>query len=197
MTFSPRFSPDGQKVVMSLSEGATTNLYAMDLRSRTTTRLTDSGAIDTSPCYSPDGSQIVFESDRGGSQQIYVMGASGGGGQAHLVRRRALFDAGMVAQGRFHRLHQAESRQFRHRRDEARRLGRAHPDRGLPQRRADLGAQRPVPDVLPRSRRRGRARRSSWSTCSGAASSRCRRPATPPTRLGAVAEVRRRMQWYT
>ena len=50
----------------------------MDLRSRTTTRLTDTSAIDTSPSYSPDGSRIVFESDRGGSQQIYVMGAHGG-----------------------------------------------------------------------------------------------------------------------
>jgi len=79
MTFSPRFSPDGQKVIMSLAQGSETNLYSMDIRSRTTTRLTDTSAIDTSPCYSPDGSQIVFESDRGGSQQIYVMGAHGGG----------------------------------------------------------------------------------------------------------------------
>ncbi len=78
MTFSPRFSPDGQKVVMSLSQGAETNLYTMDLRSRSTTRLTDTAAIDTSPCYSPDGTRIVFESDRGGTQQIYVMGAHGG-----------------------------------------------------------------------------------------------------------------------
>ncbi len=78
MTFSPRFSPDGQKIIMSLSQGSSTNLYTMDLRSRTTTRLTDTSAIDTAPSYSPDGSRIVFESDRGGSQQIYVMGAHGG-----------------------------------------------------------------------------------------------------------------------
>lgn len=79
MTFSPRFSPDGQKVIMSLAQGSETNLYTMDLRTRTTTRLTDTNAIDTAPSYSPDGSQIAFESDRGGSQQIYVMGAHGGG----------------------------------------------------------------------------------------------------------------------
>jgi len=84
MSFSPRFSPDGQKVIMSLSEGSETNLYAMELRSRATTRLTDTAAIDTAPCYSPDGSQIVFESDRGGSQQIYVMGAHGGGGAKRI-----------------------------------------------------------------------------------------------------------------
>jgi TolB protein len=51
----------------------------MDLRSRTTTRLTNSNSIDTSPSYSPDGSQVVFTSDRGGRAQIYVMGADGSG----------------------------------------------------------------------------------------------------------------------
>ena len=49
MTFAPRFSPDGQQIVMSLSDGANTNLYTMDLRTRATTRLTDTSAIDTSP----------------------------------------------------------------------------------------------------------------------------------------------------
>lgn len=78
MTFAPRFSPDGQKVVMSLlRDDGNTNVFAMDLRSRNTTRLTESNAIDTSPSYSPDSSQIVFTSDRGGSTQIYVMGADG------------------------------------------------------------------------------------------------------------------------
>lgn len=78
MTFAPRFSPDGQKVIMSLlREDGNSNIFTMDLRSRTTTRLTNSNAIDTSPSYSPDGSQIVFTSDRGGRAQIYAMGADG------------------------------------------------------------------------------------------------------------------------
>jgi TolB protein len=77
MTFAPRFSPDGQRVIMSLDTGTSANIFTTDLRSRRTTRLTDELANDTSPSYSPDGSQIVFESDRGGSQQIYVMNADG------------------------------------------------------------------------------------------------------------------------
>lgn len=78
MTIAPRFSPDGQKVVMSLlQEDGSANVYAMDLRSRTTTRLTSTSAIDTGASYSPDGSQVVFESDRGGRPQIYKMGADG------------------------------------------------------------------------------------------------------------------------
>ncbi len=78
MSFAPRFSPDGQRVIMSLQQGANANLFVMDLRSKQTTRLTDTPAIDTAPCYSPDGQHICFESDRGGSQQIYVMPAAGG-----------------------------------------------------------------------------------------------------------------------
>ncbi|PZO77288.1 MAG: Tol-Pal system protein TolB [Mesorhizobium amorphae] len=80
MTFAPRFSPDGQKVIMSLlRDDGNSNIFTMDLRSRTTTRLTNSNAIDTSPSYSPDGSKVVFTSDRGGQPQIYMMGADGSG----------------------------------------------------------------------------------------------------------------------
>jgi TolB protein len=78
ITIAPRFSPDGQKVVMSLlQDDGSANLYTMDLRSRAVTRLTQSAAIDTGASYSPDGGQIVFESDRGGKQQLYVMSAGG------------------------------------------------------------------------------------------------------------------------
>ena len=79
MSFSPRFSPDGWKIVMSLQQGGNANIYAMDLRSNAMTRLTNSPSIDTSPSYSPDATQLVFESDRGGGQQLYIMSANGGG----------------------------------------------------------------------------------------------------------------------
>ena len=81
MSFSPRFSPDGQRVIMSLQQGGNSNIYVLDLRSKQMTRLTDSAAIDTAPCYAPDGARICFESDRGGRQQIYVMAAGGGPAQ--------------------------------------------------------------------------------------------------------------------
>lgn len=91
MSFAPRFSPDGTKVVMSISENGRTNIYEMDVRGRQLRRLTNSSAIDTSPCYSNDGTQIVFNSDRGGSQQLYVMSAGGGG------ERRISFGQGRYA----------------------------------------------------------------------------------------------------
>lgn len=77
MTFAPRFSPDGTRVVLSMQSGADTSIYTLDLRTGATNRLTDVAAIDTSPSYSPNGQQIVFTSDRGGTPQLYVMNADG------------------------------------------------------------------------------------------------------------------------
>ncbi|MGQ0456244.1 MAG: Tol-Pal system beta propeller repeat protein TolB [Hyphomicrobium sp.] len=80
MTFAPRYSPDGQRIVMSLgTPDGQTSIYEMDLRSRQSRRLTQGNGLDTGPCYAPDGRQIVFESDRDGSQQLYVMNADGSG----------------------------------------------------------------------------------------------------------------------
>ena len=75
MSFAPRYSPDGNRIVMSLQseDGTNSNIFEMNLQSRKLRQVTDVAAINTAPSYSPDGGQIVFESDRGGTQQIYMM----------------------------------------------------------------------------------------------------------------------------
>ncbi len=78
MSFAPRFSPDGNRVVMAVARDGNSDIYMMDLRTRSLSRLTTGPGIDISPSFSPDGSQIVFESDRSGRQQLYVMSANGG-----------------------------------------------------------------------------------------------------------------------
>ena len=79
MSFAPRFSPDGQSVIMSLEseDGRDANIFLMDLRTKQLRQITNVPAINTAPCFSPDGSRIAFESDRGGTQQIYIMNADG------------------------------------------------------------------------------------------------------------------------
>lgn len=77
MTFAPRFSPDGNRVIMSMAQGGNTDIFSMDLRTRQQQRVTNHPSINTSPSYSPDGRQIVFNSDRGDSQQLYTMSAGG------------------------------------------------------------------------------------------------------------------------
>ena len=73
MTFSPRYSPDGKKLVMSLARNGNTDIYEINLETKKLERLTKYPGIDTAPSYSPDGDFITFESDRSGSQKIYVM----------------------------------------------------------------------------------------------------------------------------
>ncbi len=77
MTFAPRFSPDGKKIIMSFAKDGNSDIYTMDLESRIVDRITNHPSIDTSPSYSPDGKFISFNSDRSGYQQIYVMESSG------------------------------------------------------------------------------------------------------------------------
>lgn len=77
MTYAPRYSPDGNFLIFSLSHRGSSSIYTLELRTRQLRRLTRGPFIDTSPSYSPDGRQIVFNSDRGGSQQLYVMDSDG------------------------------------------------------------------------------------------------------------------------
>lgn len=75
---SPRFSPDGTRLAMTLSKDGNPEIYVLDLGSRELVRLTDHFGIDTEPSWAPDGSHLVFTSDRGGKPQIYRVAATGG-----------------------------------------------------------------------------------------------------------------------
>ena len=76
---SPRFTPDGKGVVMTLTMGHEGNpeIYSMDLKGHNLKRLTTYRGIDTSPSFSPDGKHIVFNSDRAGRPALYIMDADG------------------------------------------------------------------------------------------------------------------------
>ena len=79
MTFAPRFSPDGSKIIMSYSDPNIGNseIFILDIETRVSKRITDSSAIDVSASFSPDGSKIVFNSDRSGRRHLYVASSSG------------------------------------------------------------------------------------------------------------------------
>ena len=66
MTFAPRFSPDGNKIVMSYTDPNVGNseIYILDLKTRISNRVTNNSSIDVSASFSPDGNKIVFNSDR-------------------------------------------------------------------------------------------------------------------------------------
>ncbi len=79
MTFAPRFSPDGDQIVMSYTDPEIGNseIYILDLKTRISKRVTNNSAIDVSASFSPDGKKIVFNSDRSGRRHLYVSDKSG------------------------------------------------------------------------------------------------------------------------
>ena len=79
MTFAPRFSPDGNKIVMSYSDPDVGNseIYILDLQTRVSKRITNNSSIDVSGSFSPDGKKIVFNSDRTGRRHLYIVDNDG------------------------------------------------------------------------------------------------------------------------
>ena len=79
MTFAPRFSPDGKKIVMSYSDPKVGNseIYILDLQTRSTKRITNNSSIDVSASFSPNGKKLVFNSDRTGRRHIYIIDNKG------------------------------------------------------------------------------------------------------------------------
>jgi TolB protein len=75
---SAAYSPDGRSIACTLSQDGSAEIYRLDARGTSPTRLTNQRGIDTSPCWSPTGREIAFTSDRSGSPQVHVMDADGG-----------------------------------------------------------------------------------------------------------------------
>ncbi|UNM06624.1 MAG: PD40 domain-containing protein [Holosporaceae bacterium] len=60
ITYAPRFSPDGQTIVMSQARNGNSHIYAVDLKYKKPRQLTKGLSIDTSPSFSPDGKKRLF-----------------------------------------------------------------------------------------------------------------------------------------
>src|SRR5690606_31046173 len=63
--YTPRFSPDGGRVVFSRTRpGSGRDLYLNDRASGALRQLTDDAALDLDPVFTPDGGAVIFSSDR-------------------------------------------------------------------------------------------------------------------------------------
>jgi Tol biopolymer transport system component len=74
---SPKFSPDGKKLVFISNRDGNYEIYTMNTDGSEQTRLTNNSATDLAPSFSPDGTKIIFVSDRDGDEEIYMMNTDG------------------------------------------------------------------------------------------------------------------------
>jgi TolB protein len=74
---SPRFSPDGKKVLWVSTRDGNPDLYTVTADGKDVKRLTNDPASDLHPAWKPDGTKIAFTSGRSGRQKIHLMNADG------------------------------------------------------------------------------------------------------------------------
>ena len=83
---TPRFSPDGRKVAMSVTSTNAQDVWIYDIDRNTFQRLTTEGA-NVRPEWTPDGRQVVFISQRAGKPGIWRQPVDGSGPAEKLFER--------------------------------------------------------------------------------------------------------------
>ena len=84
---NPRFSPDGQKLAVDISDGTQRDLWVYEWARDTLTQLTFDPGEDRFPVWTPDGGRLVFASDRAkaGTLNLYWVNADGTGEVTRLT----------------------------------------------------------------------------------------------------------------
>jgi Tol biopolymer transport system component len=77
-TDSPRWSPSGDKILLTTRLGESREVLELDLKTNRIRQITDHPADDGRATYSRDGTTIFFRSDRSGRNEIWRVPASGG-----------------------------------------------------------------------------------------------------------------------
>jgi len=74
----PRFSPDGRRVALDITDPESRDLWIVDVGDRRMTRLTV-GETANDPYWSPDGRRLAYTSLRGAVRSVFVRNADGSG----------------------------------------------------------------------------------------------------------------------
>jgi Tol biopolymer transport system component len=77
--FSPRLSPDGKRLAMSMDLDSQTAIEIQDENRSPPSRLTISDGVNEYPVWTPDGQYIVFHSTRAGAPGLYRARSDGAG----------------------------------------------------------------------------------------------------------------------
>jgi Tol biopolymer transport system component len=88
---TPRWSPDGRRIAFDAAPEGQTDIYVVEVASKTVTRLTSAPSHEAVPSWSRDGHSIYVASDRTGDWQLWKIAVDGGG------EERVTQDGGFIA----------------------------------------------------------------------------------------------------
>gem|GEM_PF-1711788 len=77
--WSPRWSPNGEKIVYVHDAGGRGQIFVMNADGSDAVNVSANAFCDRDPVWAPDGQQFAFVSDRTGDWDIWVMNADGNG----------------------------------------------------------------------------------------------------------------------
>ena len=80
----PRFSPDGQRLALSVGTGKSQDIYVYDSQRDALSRLTFTGQGNNNPVWTPDGKHIVF----GSANSLWWIRADGAGEAQRLLESK-------------------------------------------------------------------------------------------------------------
>jgi serine/threonine-protein kinase len=82
---TPRLSPDGDRLALSVLRDGNWDLWVYDLERGVATRITFGSGYDADPVWSPDGRWLAFASDRENSMSVFRKRADGSGEAERLI----------------------------------------------------------------------------------------------------------------
>lgn len=74
---TPKWSPDGRRILFTSERDGNREVYIMNADGNGLVNLTQHPAHDWQPAWSPDGTQVVFSSYRDGNWEIYLINTDG------------------------------------------------------------------------------------------------------------------------
>jgi Tol biopolymer transport system component len=81
-----RFSPDGKRLAMTISDGRESDIWVYDLERDILTRITTDAGVELAPVWTPDGTGLVFGAGRGSPVfNLYWQRADGTGEATRLT----------------------------------------------------------------------------------------------------------------